>query len=158
MTRNEIKAAISRIKDVCASDVHTYAKVASALMGGIAGCEFTVFDFCAALIELLEQADPDTHIELPVDADGIPIGIGDTMRLSDGKTVVVDAVCDDGFVFHDSIAWLMHAETAHHLHTARVEDVLRDFAMELGSIVDDDTLVGYADRLRGLRRDEVRLD
>ena len=151
MNSDEISAALGRLGE---SIPKTLEELADAFAGGV----WSTATLRHSLIELLEQADPDTHIELPVDADGIPIGVGDTMRLSDGRTVVVDAVCDDGFVFHDSIAWLMHAETARHLHTASVEDVLRDFAMELGSIVDDDTLVGYADRLRGLRRDEVRLD
>lgn len=73
MTSDEINAAIKRLKNLVSNN---YKMDAFEVMKAAFGAG-TPWDYCDALIGLLQQVDPDTHIELPKDADGIPLHVGD---------------------------------------------------------------------------------
>lgn len=74
MTHEEIEAAIERLSTLD-DDNHPYSMrdVAHAFIGEDA----VPIRLSHTLAYLLQQADPDTHISLPLDADGIPLHVGD---------------------------------------------------------------------------------
>ena len=119
-------------------------------------------ELCDRLIELLEQADPDTHMELPKDADGEYIHIGDLMecdRLPNGNRVCGEVkVIGDGIVWLHNVQYFIHAKYLRH-HKPTVEDILHDFAIACEDAGNAGPAVAvlagkYADRLREVMRDE----
>ena len=97
--------------------------------------------------------DRDTcWVKLPVSADGKPIRVGDVMENSDGIRFVVKFMS-----LHDS-EWRINAaglrpSRLHHHHEPTVEDVLREFAIEIDPMADVDVIgakviAEYAKRLR----------
>lgn len=72
MTHNEIVSAFERLRALGANGHMTEDEIVGAAFG--IDNNYKIRD---RLIDLLEQADPDTHIELPLDADGIPLHVGD---------------------------------------------------------------------------------
>lgn len=78
--------------------------------------------------------DESQWIKLPVDADGVPIRVGDVMDskvdyLFDGKPFTVRALvlCEDGWEVGDGrFGNRYEPDSLHHHHEPTVEDVLRD--------------------------------
>ena len=97
-------------------------------------------------------AERDGWVRLPVDADGVPIHVGDVLD-GYGKTIEVVEMRygRSGWVLisRDGNGYADCAAFTHH-HAPTVEDVLREFADEwLGGGCDDDGIVAeYAKRLR----------
>jgi hypothetical protein len=108
-----------------------------------------------------------THIKLPVDADGVPIRVGDKVVDWDTPRLVVavseDSICLAGYE-SDSYYRMGIAKNYRHHHAPTVEDVLREFAqamnenlgMYTGEAIDADewhdadakTIAEYAAKLR----------
>lgn len=94
--------------------------------------------------------DESAWVELPKDADGVPIRIGDVME-GYGKTIeVVELrygrsgwvlISRDGNGYADTFAFT-------HYHAPTVEDVLREFAYGLGVPVADSYVAATAAKLR----------
>lgn len=164
MTHEEIKNAIERLR--AGRDDMWTADIVDALIGEGVTSGRTA-KFIDALIDALEQADPDTHIELPVDADGEVIHIGDKVE-SDTS--------DDGTVFGieyfegdcvriavrphnwDTPTWCDPKEYRHR-HAPTVEDVLRGFAGEwfiaMGDSGCESKILGkYAEKLREVMQND----
>ena len=76
MTSEEINAAIDRLMLESGREKMTTFNVVDAFVGDDAP---KASGLCDMLIELLRQADPETHIWVPRDADGVPIRIGDEL-------------------------------------------------------------------------------
>ena len=111
-------------------------------------------------------------VRLPVDADGAPIHVGDSIEIIGGEDGVAVAIelCEDGGwnVSMRQTGWdtptLFAAESVRHHHAPTVEDVLREFAQEMnenlgmysGEAIDADewrdadakTIAEYAAKLR----------
>ena len=109
----------------------------------------------------------DKTITLPLDADGLPIRIGDVMEWPDGddEPFEVVGIGENGTLFYmydSSCEWTKAKNKVHHVPT--VEDVLRDFAramnenlgMYTGEAIDADewrkaderTIADYAAKLK----------
>lgn len=88
MNSEEIKATIERLRSQYDKGFgHSLDDVACAFLGESYGMSVALSSkFRDALIALLKQADPDTHMELPMDADGEPIHIGDELEGSASVT------------------------------------------------------------------------
>ena len=120
---------------------------------------------------MLRQADPDTHIKRPLDADGVPINVGDvvTAKLLFGGTsepLVVDRMelsrGKDGYLWMIALdtdkSCFNLPDTLRHYYAPTVEDVLREFADEVwnrycnGTTASDSSIreleAGYATKLR----------
>jgi len=100
-----------------------------------------------ALIALLEQADPETYLALPVDADGEPIHVGDELVTNHSKKTFVvtrlqysrkHAWMVGGADKDDLSEYGLYAprETRHYQPT--VEDVLREFVNRVMSYNEDE--------------------
>ena len=82
------------------------------------------------------QAEVDSrYMELPLDADGAPISVGDLISCGDSKPVKVTGVAQNAFhgpmvQTEDAIAgsWWAIADDTHHVKPRTVEDVLGEFA------------------------------
>ena len=118
MTSEEIKAAIERLRQS-----NSYSPLTD-LMGDISRTRYSVVvDF---LIDLLQQADPDTHMELPVDDYGEAIHQNDIMELANGKRVEVAGVSRGGFFYYDGEAIWTDTGNKRHYRKPTIEDVLRE--------------------------------
>ena len=76
MTSDEIKAATERLERLCEEKAYLAQDVMRALIGKDYPDQY---DSIGMLKALLRQADPDTHIKLPKDADGITLHVGDSV-------------------------------------------------------------------------------
>ena len=159
MTSEEIEATIKRIQEYGEHGCENVSQVVMAFMSGEQHREFQ-----DKLISLLRQADPDTHIELPVDADGKVIHVGDWMVLTvcttnesakvEEKVVTVEAVDERGYYYrnrgsNDTRLWRACGSVSHHYHKPTVEELL----LEFGKICQDGYDIGnsiheYAERIR----------
>ncbi len=105
----------------------------------------------------IEREIESRYMELPVDADGVPIRVGDVMCSAGirekGHKVVVSAIFEDGFVEYGSDNGLIGPlcqEDWVHVNPRTIEDVLRDLVDGIGS-VDFDALTAI-----GEAADEIR--
>lgn len=105
--------------------------------------------------------DENAWVKLPLDADGVPIRIGDVMEWPDGDDEPFEVVgIGDGVLFYvenenDGPAEWTGASTKRHHHAPTVEDVLREFAEK---VIDsqipnvhptyDEAIAEYAAKLR----------
>ena len=76
MTSEEIKATIGRLREC---DNRTLPTIFDAFTCSLLGNHWCNNDVIEAIVALLEQADPETHMLVPRDADGVPIRIGDEL-------------------------------------------------------------------------------
>lgn len=88
--------------------------------------------YMSQYMDAIEQSVADRYMELPVDAEGVPIHVGDSMVPWNGEGVtVVAAVCEDGFA--DENVPMHYAPNMHHVKPETVEDVLADLVEEWGA-------------------------
>jgi hypothetical protein len=157
MTHEEIEAAIERLRGMKISSRDFIVDVCRAFIGN---GEVTGDELHYTLIELLEQADPNMHMAVPVDANGEPIHVGDKMRWRDGETFEVNAISSTTLYYYDETSGRMEwtqAADKYHYHKPTVEDVLREFSCVLmgkrefdGDVTE--AVAEYAKKLR-LRED-----
>ena len=100
------------------------------------------------LLALADRIDREL-VELPKDADGEYIHIGDVMEWDNGTFTVHELkVTEDGWTTWDEQhGYTVHTDETHH-HEPTVEDVLREFAYGLGVPVADSYVAAAATKLR----------
>lgn len=101
------------------------------------------------LLALADRIDAEM-VELPKDADGEYIHIGDVMEWCDsGETLTVEGIGSDVLFYIDgeNAEWTAARNKRHH-HEPTVEDVLREFAYGLGVPVADSYVAAAATKLR----------
>lgn len=108
--------------------------------------EYSFEDIC----DLADRIDAEL-VELPKDAHGEYIHIGDVMEWCDsGETLTVEGIGSDVLFYIDgeNAEWTAARNKRHH-HAPTVEDVLREFAFQVGQSATDDGIVAeYAAKLR----------
>lgn len=164
MTHEQIEATIERLKSMDDSPYNGKYESGHILIEFMHSALSTNAEFRDRLIDLLEQADPDTHIELPRDADGVPIHVGDELISNHSKKKFVvtrlkysrkHAWMIGGANKDDLSEYGLYApcETRRYLPT--VEDVLREFGDEVQRCCDtEDTIAEYAAKLREVMADD----
>ena len=116
-------------------------------------------------LDEIEQEIAERYIELPVDADGVPIHVGDYLeseeydgRLFPCRGLNVE-VCKSGkrwtvCMSYDSYSGTSEytpANRCRHVKPRTIEDVLREFADEVERCCDTtDTIAEYAEEIRGM--------
>ena len=114
-----------------------------------------------AIVDEIEREVSERFMELPVDADGAPIHVGDTLLKSTGAPKAsygeVVGVSDDSIFFNARQGWESNwAKLTRHVKSRTVEDVLRAFYHDASdadafcTVRLDDVLAKYADELRGM--------
>lgn len=125
---------------------------------------------CARAEEIADEIEreiAECYMELPKDADGVPIRVGDTLQLGDtrGKVVALTYCPDNG-----KLPWEWQCDTgdwyntafARHVKPRTVEDVLEEFLHAAADACAEtnreleEQIAKYADELRDLM--EVRDD
>ena len=113
---------------------------------------------CRDYLDEIEREISEKYMELPVDADGVPIHVGDKVRdkyLEDGDVLDVHFVSD--IAFH-TIGWTTkNGCEVVHVKPRTIEDVLTDFGEEWIDVLPADSenlLAKYADELRGIMEGE----
>jgi len=96
------------------------------------------------------ESEVEDMVPLPVDADGVPIHVGDVMEWDNGTFTVHELkVTEDGWTTWDEQhGYTVHADECRHHHAPTVEDVLREFAYGLGVPVADSYVAATAAKLR----------
>lgn len=111
---------------------------------------------CDMLIDEVEAEIAERFIELPVDADGVPIRVGD--ELYNGEVIAFGGLAEGGVVFvhrgfedGNYILEAFASNVTHHVKPRTVEDVLREFAYRVCDLnVADCDIEQYAEELRDL--------
>ena len=100
------------------------------------------------------------YMPCPLDADGVPIHVGDVMEWDNGTFTVHELkVTEDGWTTWDEQhGYTVHADECRHHNAPTVEDVLREFAAKLCirygfPTATEETFAEYAAKLT-LRGDE----
>lgn len=109
------------------------------------------------VLHAIEAEIAERFMELPVDADGVPIRVGDVMTLRHGKSCEVVAVGETQFTGKKSgyENCVCHANLHHHVKPRTVESLVSDFADEVWNTALDPVGMTYSDS--GLRESEARL-
>lgn len=166
MDKKEINAAIERLLN---EDALIAWNVTKAFMGSSDSTYKGAEKYRDRLLELLHITSTaldvrdsinDEYIRLPVDADGVPIHIGDVMAYADNTKPmdVVALVPPAVFLTEDGPRY---AEMCRHYHEPTVEDMLRDainavvkyakyLDKELVNAYVDETVEAYGKHLREL--------
>lgn len=125
------KEAIERLGNLQSVSINELTErndeIAYTISGG--GREIgTLKDIVDKLIYLLTNDEPnERYMRLPVDADGIPIHVGDTLEWHDGGRLTVIGI-GSGVVFYDDddgVQWTMTGNKRHCVLS--VNDVLEEF-------------------------------
>lgn len=110
-----------------------------------------------SLSEIADEIEAEIesrYMLLPVDADGVPIHVGDELFNKNKPTDVykVTAIADNGYIriYHDTAH--IHSSQCRHVKPRTIEDVLRDLVDGIGSVEFDAlTAIGEAaDEIREL--------
>lgn len=112
------------------------------------------------IADAIEDEVAERYVELPLDADGVPIRVGDVMEewLTLKATPVAEVTCLSverdgwGVMLCDHSA-LVAPIFLRHYHEPTVEDVLREFGAEVEAVgglmeLPDGAIAEYASRLR----------
>ena len=115
------------------------------------------------LADEIEREIAERYMELPVDADGVPVKLGDTIGEVDNRDRYTFTVEGYTSALPDGIGELMlvdehddcwYPTKCRHVKPRTIEDVLRDFADaygDLGGLESSDQLFAkYADELRSM--------
>ena len=108
-----------------------------------------------AACDEIESEIAERYMELPVDRDGVPIRVGDTMvytptdNIFDVIAIAPDCIVDDG-----GYTYRNFGNYRHYVKTRTIEDVLRDCCNEwnehCGNDWEQSVYAKYADEIRGL--------
>lgn len=120
---------------------------------GYAVCHEELMEGHPVIVADLENAG---WVRLPVDADGVPIRIGDTLyddcseRLHSLFEVEYMQLKKEGWTVVEKAGWCHYTNDCHHHHKPTVEDVLCELLDEYregGCTLEEARLSEYADRL-----------
>lgn len=112
-------------------------------------------DDLMGLIDEVEAEISEKYMELPTDADGNPIHVGDGIRISVNKTVAAEFVRCDAVAFQhgDGLAWKL-SENVRNVQNLTVEDMLENFGIECDEQYPirprKELIAEYADEIREL--------
>lgn len=105
-------------------------------------------------VQSVALPDMTAYVKLPVDADGVPIRVGDVMEWCDsGETLTVEGIGRDVLFYIDgeNAEWTAARNKRHH-KPPTVEDVLREFALRVAGkecmTARHDVIAEYAAKLR----------
>ena len=101
----------------------------------------------------IEAEIANRYMELPLDADGVPIRVGDRVEtvinglLHDGEFTVRTVGAN---IITDSGGCAIYGEQVRHVKTRTIEDVLRELVSIPTMLERVDAVAKYADEIRGL--------
>lgn len=156
MTHEEIEATIERLKSMDDSPYNGKYESGHILIEFMHSALSTNAEFRDRLISLLRQADPDTHRGLPVDADGVPIRIGDTVWDGSGFEWKVDSIevkCSKGNI----VSGFFNTDSLTHHPPVTVESVLEEYVERWHDTLYDDIpalTAEYAKKIREVMTDD----
>ena len=134
------------------------AKDGQSWLNGYAECRAELMEGNEAISASLEEVG---WVKLPVDADGVPIRVGDMMWQRDRITKrACKAIMGGEYVMLDGIQGAVYAKGLTHYHAPTTEDVLREFAERVCNsghqwgLDADTTIAEYAKRLQLKEVDE----
>lgn len=130
----------------------------NAIADAIDAEEAEMRDFCEKLNELADEREEvdlfgHAYVPLPLDANGVPIRVGDWIagRLDVGAKVEA-VTSDDVYWFEPDGCHWCHASEVRHYHKPTVEDLLREMAVDWDCAADGEdkeaVLKEYAAKLR----------
>ena len=121
-----------------------------------AGLRTIIKDQINEIAAEIECEIAERYMELPLDADGVPIHVGDLVRLNDGgEDSYIDGftseLCDgEGELMPTIDATQYRACDMRHVVERTIEDVLRELADIPTAYERTEAIAKYADEIRGL--------
>lgn len=90
------------------------------------------------LADEIEREIAERYMELPLDADGVPIHVGDVVRINGlSGTLPVDGIgCERVWFMHNGNAGFTTVMNVHHFKPRTVEDVLMSAGVSVAIIED----------------------
>jgi len=119
----------------------------------------------------IEAEIAERYMQLPVDADGVPIRVGDVVEFGENRNqgivkalnehMVIAIHVDDGYTNYAKYGLLWNADACRHVKPRTVEDVLMDVMSDFADAdFNDETLetitARYADEIRELPGSDAR--
>lgn len=110
-------------------------------------------------LDEIEQEIAERYMELPVDADGVPIRLWDVVAAQDEQPFEIRAFQYDalGWFAIERLGSQWNVNQLHHVKPRTIEDVLGEAVGELfnadistGSTEWDEVIAKYADEIRGM--------
>ena len=115
----------------------------------------------------LERSIAERYIELPVDADGMPIHVGDVVEFGENHNqgivkalnehMVIAMHVDDGCMNYAKYGLLWNADACRHVKPRTIEDVLDEYYDSRGwdeadncALKSEELTAKYADEIRGM--------
>lgn len=133
-------------------------KLRECLICGTDGTNVRYFD-TAEIADEIEAEIAEKYMLLPVDAEGVPIHVGDEIIIPIGEKRTVQFIAPNA-VLPTSTITFWRADGCTHYHAPTVEDVLIEMMEQAVGFSDAHTTVAlnavseYADKLREVLRDE----
>jgi len=116
-----------------------------------------VYPWVSEMLRDIQDEVDSSYMKLPVDADGVPIHVGD--ELYNGEVIAFGGLAEGGVVFvhrgfedGNYILEAFASNVTHHAKPRTVEDVLCDMIHEYActDMTTEQTAAKYADELRDL--------
>lgn len=113
-------------------------------------------------LDEIEQEIAERYIELPVDADGVPIHVGDTVEFGESRNqgivkavnecMVISLHTDCDYTNYAKYGLLWDADSCRHVNPRTIEDAISD-ALRDYAITDmsrEEIAAKYAEEIRGM--------
>lgn len=118
-------------------------------------CYSCGINFHGSIADEIEAEIAERYMLLPVDADGVPIHVGDTIEYPNGKRDVVRFITvNDNMPTFNERGWV--ASKCRHIKPRTIEDVLTDLVNEVArqghqiGLTGHELTMRYADEIREL--------
>lgn len=134
------------------SEIKALGKLRTAARNMAKGRNLENHEECNLLLLIADEIEREIvehYMELPVDADGVPIHVGDILERVDGGPIQ-QACCIGPYGFNDAPIWC--ARDFRHVKPRTVEDVLCDMIHEYActDMTTEQTAAKYAVEIRDL--------
>lgn len=118
--------SIEKAREAIRKDEFTNANLAKAFGAGESAYMPETLE---VVLKAIEAEIAERYMELPLDADGVPIHVGDSIKYPNGRwdSVRFITVNDNAPTFNER-GWI--ASKCHHVKPRTLEDVLADFCRE----------------------------
>ena len=145
--------AIEKLRMAAKGDFENSKRYVTSNLEMLFGVEGTS-DVMLAIADAIEAEIAERYMLLPVDADGVPIHVGDKVvnQLVDNQKLRVVAISnDDAYYYRAATLTYDRATNLKHVKPDLLKELLEEFANELCDFhVSDETFNHYAERIREL--------
>jgi len=145
MTQEETKTLVKKLRER-SSAIRTYTteEIMRAIFDGPCPKDL--------VMRILEEANPDTHVELPKDADGMAIHVGDELYAYDRKCKCVELQLqrDNSWVVETTRNTFTDEtlDDVRHHRMLTIEETLSEFGAKWNELDSEELITDYAEKIK----------